>query len=220
MSNERTLRFKEQARSRFDCWAETYDRSLLNHFLFRPAYLLILEEIARWRLTRAGPFSVLDIGCGTGAMASLVQQAPWAASVTAMDYSQAMCATAAAKARRAGLAETTIVAGDSERLPFRDSVFDVVTCANSFHHYPRQQVVVCEMRRVLRPGGRLILVDGYRDNAIGWFVFDVVIGRIERDIHHSTWREIDGFLAQADFKRVHRRKTSRLFPIVATIGDV
>ena len=40
-----------------------------------------------------------------------------------------------------------------------------MTCANSFHHYPHQDLAVREMRRVLRPGGRLILVDGYRVGA-------------------------------------------------------
>ncbi len=113
-----------------------------------------------------------------------------------------------------------VLAGDSEQLPFGDGTFDVVTCANSFHHYPRQQAVVREMRRVLRGGGRLILVDGFRDNVVGWFVFDAVIGRIEQDVHHATWREIDGYFSQAGFARIHRRKTSRLFPIVATTGDV
>ncbi len=104
MSSERSTRFIEQARSRFDRWAATYDRSLLNHFLFRPAYLMILEEIARWRVDRPGPFSVLDVGCGTGTMAELVQRASWPASVTAMDFSPAMCVSAAEKTRRAGLA--------------------------------------------------------------------------------------------------------------------
>ena len=55
------------------------------------------------------------------------------------------------------------VRGDSERLPFESGSFDIVTCANSFHHYPRQDRAVAEMRRVLRPGGRLMIIDGYRD---------------------------------------------------------
>ncbi len=57
--------------------------------------------------------------------------------------------------------------GDSERLPFASGSFDIVTCANSFHHYPRQDRAVAEMRRVLRPGGRLMIIDGYRDGAMG-----------------------------------------------------
>ena len=44
------------------------------------------------------------------------------------------------------------VRGDSERLPFESGAFDIVTCANSFHHYPRQDRAVAEMRRVLRAG--------------------------------------------------------------------
>ena len=59
--------------------------------------------------------------------------------------------------------------GDSERLPFATGTFDVVTCANSFHHYPHQDRAVAEMHRVLQPGGRLMLIDGYRDAPWGWF---------------------------------------------------
>ena len=55
------------------------------------------------------------------------------------------------------------VQGDSERLPFATGSFDFVTCTNSFHHYPRQNRAVVEMHRVLRPGGRLLIIDGYRD---------------------------------------------------------
>jgi ubiquinone/menaquinone biosynthesis C-methylase UbiE len=40
------------------------------------------------------------------------------------------------------------VQGDSERLPFPDAAFDVVTCANSFHHYPRQDRAIAGRLRV------------------------------------------------------------------------
>ncbi|HWQ18651.1 MAG TPA: methyltransferase domain-containing protein [Methanotrichaceae archaeon] len=49
--------------------------------------------------------------------------------------------------------------GDSEHLPWRDESFDIVTCIASFHHYPNPQRVLMEMRRVLRPGGNVIIAD-------------------------------------------------------------
>ena len=48
---------------------------------------------------------------------------------------------------------------DSEKLPFPDEAFDLVMCTFSFHHYPNPGAVLLEMRRVLAPGGRLILAD-------------------------------------------------------------
>ncbi len=112
-----------------------------------------------------------------------------------------------------------ILAADSERLPFAPASFDLVTCANSFHHYPDQLGVVTQMRRVLRPGGAVILLDGFRDNAIGWFVFDVVVAAVEKDVHHAAWHEIDAMFQGAGLRNIRRRKYNLLFPVLVTTGD-
>ncbi len=100
------------------------------------------------------------------------------------------------------------VQGDSERLPFATGSFDVVTCANSFHHYPHQDRAVAEMHRVLRPGGRLMLVDGYRDAPWGWFIYDVCVAGVEGDVHHASRRRFRELFALAGFSEllqtVHR----------------
>jgi ubiquinone/menaquinone biosynthesis C-methylase UbiE len=49
--------------------------------------------------------------------------------------------------------------GDSEKLPFEDKSFDIVTCTDSFHHYPHPENVLTEIKRVLKPKGILIIVD-------------------------------------------------------------
>ena len=49
--------------------------------------------------------------------------------------------------------------GDSENLPFDDDTFDMITCTDSFHHYPNSENVLAEIRRVLRPQGRLLIAD-------------------------------------------------------------
>jgi ubiquinone/menaquinone biosynthesis C-methylase UbiE len=82
------------------------------------------------------------------------------------------------------------VQGDSERLPFASGSFDVVTCANSFHHYPRQDRAVAEMRRVLVPGGKLLLIDGFRDRPWGWFIYDVCVAGVEGDVLHCSARRM------------------------------
>ena len=84
------------------------------------------------------------------------------------------------------------VQGDSERLPFAEGSFDFVTCANSFHHYPHQDRAVAEMHRVLKPGGRLMIVDGYRDAPWGWFIYDVCVAGIENAVHHASSRRMRG----------------------------
>ncbi len=210
---------KAKARAEFEAWAHTYDRSLLNRFLFQPSYRMFLEELYVWRNGMGEPFDLLDVGCGTGTFAGMLAGSPLPARVVGLDYAPAMCRVAEDKARRAGVDDRLrFVAADSEHLPFADASFDVVTCSNSFHHYPRQQVVVHEMRRVLRPGGRLMLIDGFRDNIIGWVAFDVIIGTVEKHVHHASWSMIDDYFREAGFRDIRRRKFSFWMPALLTVG--
>jgi len=211
---------KHRARESFEHWAHDYDRSLLQHYLFQPSYLVFMEQIARWRVSNPQPFALLDIGCGTGELASLLARSDWPAHAVGLDYAPNMCAQAAAKIQAAQLDDRAhFLAGDSEHLPFAPGSFDWVTCSNSFHHYPNQQSVVDEVYRILKPGGRFILIDGFRDNAIGWFVFDVLIARIEGNVHHAPWSQIDDYFRQSGFVDIHRRKFNVWMPLCATVGE-
>src|SRR5262249_61641809 len=97
------------------------------------------------------------------------------------------------------------VQADSERLPFAAGTFDVVSCANSFHHYPHQDRAIVEMNRVLRPGGRLLLIDGYRDAPWGWFIYDVCVAGVEGDVHHASARRLRTLFAQAGLLAVAQK---------------
>jgi len=211
---------KNRSKDQFEEWAGTYDRSLLNHFLFRPAHIMLVEEIARWYAERRKPLRVLDVGCGTGTLAALLARAPWPVSVVGLDYAANMCTTAARKAHSAAVTHRTrFINGDSEILPFPESSFDLVTCSNSFHHYPNQLAVVTDMHRVLASDGRLIIIDGFRDCVIGWAVYDVIINRIERKVHHVSWPVMHDYFETAGLRNIRRRKFNFLFPAFATIGD-
>jgi len=216
---KRAAEMKSVARRQFESWAGSYDRSLLNHFLFRPGYRVVLEELYRWRGRDRGPFRLLDVGCGTGTLSALLARSSLRAEIVGLDYSPGMCVQAAGKVRRVGAdGSARFVAGDSEYLPFADASFDVVTCANSFHHYPNQQGAIFEMRRVLRPGGRLMVIDGFRDNVVGWFVFDVCIAAVEGAVHHAPWSQFRRYFLQAGFRDVRHRKFNWWFPAVLTVG--
>ena len=212
---------KRQAKDEFEAWAHTYDTSLLHQFMFQPSYRMFLEELQAWRGAMDAPFDVLDIGCGTGTLAAMLAACPLPARVVGLDYSPAMCTVAAGKARQAGVdGAISFVSADSEHLPFADGSFDVVTCSNSFHHYPHQQVVVHDIRRVLRPGGRFMLIDGFRDNIIGWVVFDAIIGRVEKPVFHAPWSTIHEYFEKAGFREMRRRKFNFWFPLLLTVGTV
>jgi ubiquinone/menaquinone biosynthesis C-methylase UbiE len=213
---------KAAALREFEKWALTYDRSILQTLLFRPTFDVLLEEVMRWRVGVAGglerPFDVLDVGCGTGVWAAILRGSRLPVTVTGLDYSPEMCRRAAAKAAVVGADDMHFVNGDSEHLPFPDASFDLITCTHSFHHYPDQAAVVRGMARVLRPGGRLMLCDGYKNNVIGWFVFDVCVTRVEGDVYHVGWQEMRALFEQAGFGDVRQRKFNIWAPAMLTIG--
>jgi SAM-dependent methyltransferase len=157
---------KHQATLEFRRWSDSYDRCILQWLLFGPSHRALIERIRA--LSRGRPIRMLDVGCGTGLFASAVRSALPAATVVGIDLVDEMLTKGRARwdAQRGHVLP---VQGDSERLPFPPATFDIVTCANSFHHYPRQDRAVGEMCRVLKPGGRLMIIDGYRDNLWGWF---------------------------------------------------
>ncbi len=204
----------------FDRWADSYDRSILHFFLFKPSYLTLVTEIARWHSENPKPFSLLDVGCGTGELAGYLAHGPLPVTTVGLDYAANMCVSAAAKfTELEGSDRPQFINGDSEHLPFADGSFDMITCSNSFHHYPHQQNVVSEMMRLLSPGGRLIIIDGFRDCVVGWFVFDVVIAKVEGDVHHAPWPLMTKYFETAGLTGIRRRKFNFIFPACATIGD-
>ncbi len=209
------------ARSEFDQWAHSYDRSWLNELVFFPSLRICLEEIHRCRQEfGARPYALLDVGCGTGNLLHTLLHDPLAERLVGLDYSPVMAEKAGAK--RAGERDThkiQVVVADSERLPFNDGAFDFVTCCNSFHHYPHQAEVIRGFRRVLKPGGRLILIDGFRDNVIGWAIFDVGVATIEKHVHHAPWSSVRDMLQSAGFETWRQRKVNVLAPLLVSVAQ-
>jgi len=124
------------------------------------------------RLARLEPGeSVLDVGCGTGTLAITAKRliGPTGA-VYGIDASLEMLARAGKKARKAGL-EVVFKNGLVQALPFADAQFDAVLSTVMLHHLPRKARQECarEMRRVLKPGGRVLAVDFGTEQRKGLF---------------------------------------------------
>ncbi len=103
------------------------------------------------------PGQLLDIGTGTGRALELV--APRIVSGIGIDASRAMLALARARLARAALTHCTVRQADMYRLPFAEASFDVVVLQMVLHYAESPQRVINEAARVLRPGGRLLLVE-------------------------------------------------------------
>ncbi len=193
---------KRQAAEEFARWSESYDRCVLQWLLFGPSHRALIKRIEA--VAGRKPIKVLDIGCGTGLFASRLREALPESKVVGLDLVSGMLARGE---RRWKYHEGTVfpVQGDSERLPFAAGSFDFITCANSFHHYPNQDQAVAEMHRVLKPGGRLLLIDGYRDAPWGWFIYDVCVTFREGNVHHASSRRFRELLDRAGFQAVAQR---------------
>jgi SAM-dependent methyltransferase len=131
----------------YDSFAEAYsaatERSLVNAHYERPAMLALAGEVADRR--------ILDAGCGSGGLSAALRDR--GAVVTGIDASAGMLALAK---RRLGDDVALHVADLSDRLPFADGAFDDVVASLVLHYLEDWGPPLAELRRVLRPGGRLI----------------------------------------------------------------
>lgn len=115
-----------------------------------------LQRLAE-RLSAFPHAHVLDMGCGAG-HASFAA-AGQAAQVTAYDLSSQMLEVVAAAAKEKGLSNVTTRQGYAEALPFENESFDVVISRYSAHHWHDVGQALREVRRVLKPGGTVIIMD-------------------------------------------------------------
>jgi ArsR family transcriptional regulator len=100
-------------------------------------------------------WTVADLGCGTGLM--LASLAPHVERVIGVDASEEMLA--AARARLEGVANVDLRRGSAESLPIETSSVDAATMMLVLHHLPSPGAAIAEAARILRPGGRLLVVD-------------------------------------------------------------
>jgi ubiquinone/menaquinone biosynthesis C-methylase UbiE len=200
------------AMAEFDAWSRSYDRSMLQRALFGPSHRLLIGKLG------SADQRILDVGCGTARFAAEVFRKVANSQVFGLDLSEKMLGRASVRARSYG-DRLHLVRGDSEYLPFASDYFDVVTCSHSFHHYPNQAEVVAEMFRVLRPDGRLMIIDGCRDDWWGWFIFDVLVTWAEGGVVHCSARRFRELFQRAGFQNVRQEFRGKLIPYLLTIGQ-
>ncbi|MEC5319635.1 class I SAM-dependent methyltransferase [Brenneria populi subsp. brevivirga] len=101
--------------------------------------------------------SVIDLGCGAGHASFVAAQA--VKEVVAYDLSSQMLAVVAETAEQKGLANIRTRQGVAESLPFADASADIVISRYSAHHWHDVGQALREIRRVLKPGGRVVMMD-------------------------------------------------------------
>lgn len=159
------------------------------------------QVIAALRLRSAE--SVLDIGCGPGLLTAELAEAvgPYG-SVIGTDISPSMLALAAGRSISADCAPIAFCQAGVDALPCPDDSFDVAVCTQVLEYVEDIPGALAEVRRVLRPGGRALVLDTDWDSIV-WYSTD--LARMQRVL--SAWdehlvdpylpRTVSGLLAQA-----------------------
>lgn len=148
---------RAQITQAFDTLARRYD--LLNRILSLGLDLGWRRRALRL-LRAAPPGTVLDVATGTGDFALQTARLLPRARITGIDLSEAMLAIGRAKAERAGLADRlTLIRGDCLALAFPDAAFDAATAAFGVRNFESLAGGFRELHRVLKPGGRLVILE-------------------------------------------------------------
>lgn len=118
--------------------------------------------------------TVLDVACGTGDLSQAFARFTQAAFVQGLDFTPEMLDLAKAKRKELPEVESGRLAymeGDAQRLPFADASFDVVSIAFGIRNVADPDLAIREFARVLRPRGRLVILEFERPRnpLIGWF---------------------------------------------------
>lgn len=150
--------------------------------------------LAAW-LKLEGSETVLDIACGTGALEALLVGPHPHQKIEGVDLSEGMLEQA--RRRLARFPNVAFQKADVAELPFKEPLFDVVVCANAFHFFENPLRALREIRRVLKPGGRVVLMDWCRDYFFCRF-YDFLI-KFTDPSHHRCYglRECSRLLKEA-----------------------
>ena len=184
-----------RTKQRFDDWSDSATFRRLQPWL---AFVQdrVLEQID-WSRTSA----FLDVACGSGRAVFLAAERMRGrtdALACGCDISDGML-----HQRNRDREGTQFLCASAQSLPYEGGMFDAVICTVAFHHFPDPAQALAEMRRVLRPGGTVVIADPCRDQSPLVWVWDRLHRWFERG--HVQYYRRDQFralLRQAGFRDV------------------
>ena len=152
---ERLDKDEKKISGMFDSIASKYDR--MNHGMSLGIDRLWRRRFVR-RLAKKLPekAAVLDLACGTGDLTKALSEKGY--QVTGLDISSEMMAIGREKCRYLS-PKPNFVLGSAEQIPFPDDTFDAVTIAFGLRNFDHRARCLAEIRRVLKPGGQLAVLE-------------------------------------------------------------
>lgn len=174
------------------------------------------KGLAETLLMLMPPLTIADLGAGEGSFSQLLARR--AERVIAVDNSEKMVSFGRELVARNGLGNVEFRLGDLESLPIEDESVDLAVLSQALHHARHPQKAVEEAARILRPGGRIVILDLKKHN------FEEA-----RELYADLWLgfdevELDGYLRTAGFgveevAVVHRETESPYFETVLAVGE-
>ena len=171
----------------------------------------LAEARQRVRAGLSKEAQALDVGCGAGHLSFTLAQA--LNRVVALDPSPGMLTTVAQAAAARGLPQVETRQGSAASLPFADQAFDLVGTRYSAHHWLGIPDCVRELRRVLKPGGALLVIDitGHADPLVDTHLQAMELLRDPSHVRDYSEHEWLTLLQQAGFKHIeHHSWPTRL----------
>jgi ubiquinone/menaquinone biosynthesis C-methylase UbiE len=198
---------EENSKKEFNNWAKTYD-NFFNHLYFSFSNKKIANLINYGK-----KISILDVGSGTGILIEqLVSKNNL--KIYGLDLSPEMVKISKEKFSKNKNVEITL--GSAVKIPFKNKLFDYVTCSNSFHHHPNSLQSLKEMYRVLKPKGKVIILDAFKDD-IFRKLYCKIIDIVEGKVLHYSKKEIKQLFKKAGFDNINQQNFGLLHLI--TIGE-
>jgi ubiquinone/menaquinone biosynthesis C-methylase UbiE len=180
--------------NRWNSRAKNYDKPIYNFFRFMQKYVISLLDLE-------GNIKMLDIGCGTGwAVRYASQLCTGNGEFYGLDISPLMIEKA--KKDSSGYKNVFFFNADSETMPFENNLFDFIICTNSFHHYQNPIKVLEEIYRVLKPNGKIFIMDPNADNTIIRILDNIVSRREDAHVKFYNTREYKSFFEKTNIKYI------------------
>lgn len=188
-SPESTDSKKEQVEQMFDDISGRYD--LLNRLLSFGVDVGWRKKVRR-KIEASGAERLLDVATGTADMAIELSRLPALKEIIGVDISAGMLRVGDKKIARKSLNhKIRLMQADSESLPFEDNSFDACTVCFGVRNFEHLEAGMKEMARVLKPGGKLIVLEFSRPRSavfrqLYWFYFGKVLPFLGRIISGSS----------------------------------